>query len=131
MNANITLLGRVTRPVWTEEGRAEEVEIRQFKIREYKAAFAQLDDEIGLVALATGRPRQFVETLHPESFEDVLAQVQELNAKGFFTFAGRKMEQAAAQMRQLPSAMVERIVAAGQPKSPSAPPWPTIAPPAA
>jgi hypothetical protein len=133
MNPNTILLGKVTRAVTFEDGRTGDLEINQFRLRDYRAAFALADDEIGLVALATKQPRNIIETLLPESFELVLANVKEVNKDGFFPFADRKMLAAAENMRKMPPEVLDRIYGKmpAMPQSPSASPSPTIAPPVA
>ena len=123
------LLGKTTVPVQRETGETGELTVNQFRLRDYPEAFRLLDDEIGLAGKACGQSRQQMETLTPESFEHVLAQVREVNAQGFFTFASRQLEKSAGTLRNLPPALVERIFAGIKPVSP--PPSSIVPPPAA
>jgi hypothetical protein len=120
---NDTLFGSRILKVQFEDGREAELTIRQFKLRQYQAAFPLLDDEIGLVALAAGTARGVVEAMHPKSFEAAYAAVKEINAEGFFIWSARQMERGAAGLRNLPPEMVERIIVAGK-KPTSATPSP-------
>jgi hypothetical protein len=106
----ITLLGGKTIDVHFENGERGELKLRQFRLAEYEDIFRVHDDEFALVARACGQPRELVQTLAPESYELALATVREVNANGFFAFAARRLERAAANLRQLPAELVEKIL---------------------
>ena len=106
----ITLLGGKTIAVQFESGTPGELKIRQFRLAEYEDAFRAHDDEFALVARACGRTREFIQTLAPESYEQALATVREVNAHGFFAFAARRLERAAANLKQLPAELVEKMI---------------------
>jgi hypothetical protein len=126
--SNDTLFGSRTLHVTFEDGRKAEIKISQFRLRQYQQAFPLLDDELGLVALASNNPRGVIEALHPASFEEAIKAVREVNAEGFFTFAERRMERGAASMRNLPPEILERLLQAKRfPSPPLSPPSPPIA----
>jgi hypothetical protein len=93
-----------------QDGREAEITIQQFRVKQYQQAFPLLDDEIGLVAMASGNPRGVIEELHPDSFEQAVAAMKEVNEKGFSTWAGRQMERGAAAMRNLPPDLLEKFI---------------------
>ena len=127
---NDTLFGSRILKVNFEDGRDAEMTIHQLKLRQYQSAFPLLDDEIGLVALAAGTHRGVIEALHPKSFEAAWAALKEVNADGFFIWSERQMERGAAGMRNLPPALLEKLLASGK-RSPSSPPSPPSPPTAA
>jgi hypothetical protein len=108
---NDTLFGQRVLQVVFEDGREAELTIKQFRLREYQAALQLIEDEIGLVTLACGGKRGVVEALHPKSFELAYAALKEVNAEGFFTWSERQLARGAANMRNLPPEMVERMLA--------------------
>lgn len=125
--SNDTLFGGRTLSVTFEDGRPGEMTIKQFRLRQYQQAFPLLDDEIGLVALASATARGLVEALHPKSFEAAYAAVKEVNADGFFIWSARQMERGANSMRNLPPELLEKVMARGKPsilmtQSPPSPP---------
>ena len=122
--SNTTLFGKKTLSVKYEDGRAGELDIHQLKLRQYSAALPLIDDEIGLVALCSGGQRGVIEALHPDSFEAAIAAVKEVNEKGFFTYAGRAMERAARNLKNLPPEILEKVLARGASSmlSPASPP---------
>lgn len=122
-----TLFGGADVAVTFEDGRAATLKVRQFKVREYRALFPLLEDEIGLCARATDQPRAAVESLAPASFEAVYATMREVNGGGFFCFARRQLERGAENLRNLPPDMVEKIMARA---SASSAPSPLLPPPA-
>ena len=100
--------------------------IHQLKLRQYQQAFPLLDDELGLVALASGSTRGVIEALHPKSFEAAWRALQEVNADGFFCWSARQMERGAASMKNLPPELLEKVLAQGRSASsrpsPASPP---------
>lgn len=126
---NDTLFGQRVLNVTFEDGHTAEMTIKQFKLRQYQQAFPLLDDEIGLVALAAGAARGVIEGLHPKSFELAIAAVKEVNADGFFIWSERQMARGAANMKNLPAELIERVIAQSK-RSPLLTPLPFSPPPA-
>jgi hypothetical protein len=126
-----TLFGGKTFTVTFEDDTSGEITVRQFKVREYATVFPVADNEIELLARACSVPRQKIETLRPESYELLQAALQEVNAQGFFAYAARQMERAQSSLKNLPPAMLEKIMGATRPPSISSMSSPTIPPPAA
>jgi len=95
-----TLFGGRLITVLHEAGTPEEIKVRQLRMADYERALPLLDDEIALTAFccipSTPDPRPFEKpwalTLQPESYEELQAAVQEVNAKGFFSYAARRSE---------------------------------------
>jgi len=112
--SNDTLFGSRILPVVFEDGRKADLVVSQFRVKQYQQAFPLLDDEIGLVALAAKCTRAEVEALHPESFEEAVKALKEVNEKGFFIWSARQMERGAAGMRNLPPELVEKVIARSQ-----------------
>jgi len=105
-NKTDTLLGRTIK-VKFEDGSEAEISVRQLRIGEYKKAFGSIGDEIAIVAIATDQPKSRIETLTPGSYEDIQAAVQEVNANGFFSYAGRQMAAATRNLATLPADVLQ------------------------
>jgi len=84
----------------------ESVKVRQIPVREYDAGFALLQDEPALVGFLCARPKQWVLTLTPDSYEEALVTGREVNARRFFTFCQRRTEQIEKQDAAMIGAMV-------------------------
>ena len=126
-----TLLGFHLLSVTLEDGTPAELKIRQIRVREYPVAFKHLDDEPALVGFACNQTKQQIENLSPESFEQALKKVKEVNEKGFFTYAGRKLAVMAETLRNATPEMLDKFIAAGKAGSASPTPSPVVPPPAA
>jgi hypothetical protein len=88
-----TLFGKKEIAVkFADDDEAGTVTVTQFKLADYPALMREYDNEFALVARAVGRDVKFVQTLTPASYEEVLAAMREINAKGFFAYAGRQIE---------------------------------------
>ena len=109
----VSLFGGKTIAVMFEDGKTGELKVTQFKLRDYQRTFLLADDEFALVAAGCGATKELILTLAPESYELALATVKEVNEKGFFVYAGRQMERAAANLRSLPQAMLEKMFKPG------------------
>ena len=123
----VTLLGGKTIPVIFDDGKIGELKVTQFKLRDYQRVFQISDDEFALVAAACQVPKEAILTLTPESYELALTATREVNAQGFFVYAGRQMERAAVNLRQMPLALLDKFMAQ---KSTSRTPSPIMPPPA-
>ena len=119
-NPTETLFGGRELPVKLEDGRDATVTVRQLRLRDYPGAFALLDQEFKFVALACDTKPALIEALHPESYERVFAAVKEINKEGFFVYAARQAERAQENLRNLPPALVERLISSRL--SPTSPP---------
>lgn len=115
-----TLLGTKTITAIFESGESGEVVIRQIPVRDYDAGFKCFTDEVALVALLVGKPREFALTLSPDSYEEILSCGKELNERGFFGFCRRRIEADtqkealnAAALAQLPEAARKNIIEQG------------------
>lgn len=86
-----------------EDGTTGEVKVAQLCLADYEKAYALMHDEKDEIAFtafccfepepAQRKTRDWALTLHPESYELLQAAVQEVNAKGFFSFAARRRQQ--------------------------------------
>jgi len=119
-----TLFGKKDVAVIFDDGRKETLSVRQFKVGEYATLLPSAGDEIGLCALAAGKPRKIIESLCPASYEAVFKAMKEANAEGFFTFAARQIE---ANLKNLPPAMLEKLISGNANSSRHSP---TVPPPA-
>lgn len=118
-----TLFGKKEIEVTFNDGRQETLAVRQFIVAEYPRLLPSASDEIGLCALACGKPRKLIETLTPASYEAVFQAMREANAEGFFTYADRQIK---TNLKNLPPAMLEKLISgAGNSSTPS----PTVPPP--
>jgi hypothetical protein len=82
--------------------------VRQFKVREYPTLAPYMNNELELCARACTKPRAFIESLTPDSFEVVCAAVWEVNGSGFFTWSERQLKRG----NQMISELVHRGVSA-------------------
>jgi len=72
------------------DGTSISVTVRQIPVSEYEKAFSHHEDEIEMVALACGKVRNWVLTLQPESYEQLVEAVGSVNQNGFFAYARRR-----------------------------------------
>jgi hypothetical protein len=124
---NITLAGGVPIRAVFEDGHEEELLVRQLKLKEWPQAMTCLDDEIGLVAIACTKTRPQILELTPASYNEAHAAMKGANAAGFFTYAQRRLDRAAEDLRAMPPDMVEKMFRS---RSTSSMPPPPIPPPA-
>jgi hypothetical protein len=125
------------------DGRKEEIKVRQLVMREYERAYPLREDEIALVAFICGKPTIWIEGkredggdgMAPESYEDLRRLAEEVNERGFFSFATRRAaREEAVTLRQMEAMRItpDMVVAAMQKTaqspsptgSPSVPPRP-------
>ncbi len=102
-----TILGQRNVSVKFTDKRTDTFIVHQFLIPDYPAALKLFADEIGLVALACRKPRAEIEALTPESYEELQAAVQEVNAKGFFVYAARQQKLGQETLSALPADLVQ------------------------
>jgi len=103
-NSNDTLFG--ARPITVKllDGTELETKVRKLTLGEYQRAFPlfQADDELGLTALICGEKgesKTWLEKIHPDSYEALVATVSEVN-QSFFAYAARKVGRALAHAAQ-------------------------------
>lgn len=94
-----------------DTGASEEVVVRQLPVKDYQKAIAVADKEIELAAVVVAKPVAWVESLTPESYEELVVAMNEVNAKGFFTFAAREHDKL---MRKLSGASPELLKMAAE-----------------
>lgn len=135
------------------DGTTAEVRVRQLPLGDYERAFALLDDEIALTAFCCGlqTPDSRLQTcsrtwaaggsadlsakqqahpgLTPDSYEELYAAAQEVNANGFFAWSARRRareeQRAAAQieaMAKLPPEALAEAMKFGASTSPTGSP---------
>lgn len=110
-----TLMGGRRVQIQFADGRTEEILVRQLPVRDYDTAFVVLEDEMALTSLICGRKLDKTwiagtredggDGLLPESYELLQAAAREVNAKGFFAFAARRLARENATTQQLIEAM--------------------------
>jgi hypothetical protein len=101
-----TLLGGQTVKVTLLDESIAEFKVRQLLLGDYPIAkrFVDEGDEIGLVAFICGHQKDWANNLAPESYEELYATAEVVNAKGFFAWLPRqqaredKKQQAALQL---------------------------------
>lgn len=126
-----TLFGGRAVSVLHEDGSRTEIKVRQLRLADYEKAFVLMEDEFAFTAFCCQQSSAWITTLQPESYELLQAAAWEVNEKGFFAYAARRVAKAQAeqdrQMAQLARMSPEAIrVAAelGQSISPTASPRP-------
>lgn len=92
------------------EIKAESWFVRQFRVREYPAAFKVLDDEIALCARSVDKPADAVGNLLPESYEEIHRTMREVNKEGFFSYAARQMARATESLKEMPIELVNNLI---------------------
>ena len=73
-----------------ETGITEKVLVRQLPVKDYPKAIQATDNEMKLVAVICAKPQEWVGSLTPESYEAVVVAMNEVNEKGFFSYASRE-----------------------------------------
>lgn len=78
--------------VTLEAGGTESVEVKPLKVSQFPTAFSAHDaeDEARLVELTCGRHPGWASLLSIESYNDLVGALYEVNAAGFFAYAGRR-----------------------------------------
>lgn len=79
----------------------ETVEVGHIPLKHYEKAFLASDDELELCAIAIGKSKSWVMGLAPESYEDLMGAIREVNAKGFFAYASRRQEAVINRMNKV------------------------------
>jgi hypothetical protein len=85
-----TLFSGRTVVVLFEDGTQSPVKVNQLRLAQYEQAFTVMDNEFELLGLICGHNGAWAKTLQPESYEALLVTAQEVNAKGFFSYAERQ-----------------------------------------
>jgi hypothetical protein len=125
-NRNDTLFGGRDVSVFVD-GKPETVRVNQLKLAQYEAAFLKVDDEFELVAFICGKQKPWVYSLAPDSYEDLVAVSQEVNAKGFFVYSARRQKQLVDRVNAMRPEMVRAAAeAATSSRSPMRPQRPSV-----
>lgn len=97
----------------------ESVLVQQIKVRDYDKAVKLIDKELELNALICGKTPEWIHSLAPESYEQIEAAAQELNAPGFFKYAQRYQERLTIKINsykvEVMKAASERVLQAAAP----------------
>ncbi len=118
MNKTDTLFGGRKVNIPLLDGNTVEWTVRQFRLKEYNACFALVDDEIALVAKACDKTRaELTDILAPETYEELFKIMKEVNHTGFFPYAERLKIKGAENLRLMPEEMLERLMANNRPTS--------------
>jgi hypothetical protein len=89
-------------------GAGETVFVRLLAVREYKALSECLDDEIGQVALFTGKPKEWAEGLAAPEHARIIEAARRLNDDFFWAWFDRRM----SNMNRLPERLLSRAESA-------------------
>jgi len=131
MNANEDTLWPRRLTLARADGAPCEIDLRPLPLRDYDRAWAALDDEFSLAAVCTGWSRDQVLELAPDSFEQLMAAIRDVNARGFFAWSARRQARIAEAARTnmeaiaaLPPELAREILAnaISQSSSPQRPP---------
>lgn len=113
-----TLFGGVAFNATLADGTSEEIRIRQLPLAEYEKTFPLVDDEFALLAAIVAKSKDWVLNLSPESYEEAAKTAREVNEKGFFSWAVRKMtkqlDQAKMLLSAIPASQIESLTKLGQ-----------------
>ena len=115
-----TLFAGRTLVIPFEDGQTRDITVRQIRLGEYQKLLPLVEDEIALVRAVCdlGAPASGTASSQPLSdptpagHELLFAAVQEVNEKGFFAFAARRMAAGQREIRRMLDAGIpaERLV---------------------
>jgi len=96
----ITIFGGTVLTATYEDQSAAAIRVRQLRLSEYEKAMLLVTDEIAITAYCCSLDatpeapclKDWAMTLHPKSYEEIRAKVQEVNKDGFFPYAARKQD---------------------------------------
>jgi len=91
----------------TTAGTEREFLLRPIPLKDYDKAWAAMDYEFSLAAVATGISRDQILELEPQEFERLIVAIREINANGFFAWSARR----AARIAEAARANFEAIAA--------------------
>lgn len=104
-----------------------EITVNQIPLKNYQAALDAVnsEDEFKLCAIACGCNENLVKALSPESYENVLVHVFEINKNGFFSYARRRQKSLAerAMIQQMAKEVMAQQLNSQSPP-PGSPPRP-------
>lgn len=98
-------------PEGEETVKTEEFFVRQLQIENYPDVMPHIGNEVMLISKACEKNPEWLKSLTPESYEVLVAAVQEVNAKGFFTSAKRRLREYTDSLKDLPPEMLQAIQA--------------------
>lgn len=117
---NDTLNGGRLVAVTLLDGTSAEFRVRQLPLRDYEKAMTLLADEIALTAFICGHEKSWCENLAPESYEQIRLASEEVNAHGFFAYAGRQLQKLQAEIERnaalaatLPPETLRQVIESG------------------
>lgn len=99
MKENDILQNGRTVPVRLLDGTTAEFKARLLTIDQWPEAAKHLNDEIALTAFIFGRKRDWLAKIHPADYKLLHAAATEVNAEGFFDFAGRERKRLEAEQQ--------------------------------
>lgn len=102
--------GRVVTVV-KADGSKEDITVRQLPLKDYSAAFAAFDNEMELVSVICAKDKNWVFTLAPDSYEELLLAVQAVNDKGFFAYAARQNERLTKRLNSVKPEVLQAVSA--------------------
>lgn len=114
-----TLFGGRIVPVAMIDGTALDIKVAQLKMADWEKAYTLLADEMAFTAFCCfdpeglrktkqwllGKPPQHEDGIMPESYELLQAAAREVNEKGFFSFATRRVAREAKENESMMAAM--------------------------
>ena len=104
-----TLFGGVTLDLQTAGGAVVQVKARQLPLTDYERALGLVDDEFKFMSFVCGQPPEWSTTLHPDSYETLVAEVTRVN-QAFFAYAVRRAQAAMNKVALLPPKMAEKFM---------------------
>lgn len=81
-------------PVTLQTGETETLELRPLPLRKMELWLGALTDEAKMIDLATGKPSDWVDSLSPESANDLVQKVEEINRDFFYSWLRRRISRA-------------------------------------
>lgn len=120
-NTNTTLFGGLQATVRFNDGRTEEIKVRQIPLRDYEAAHKLINDEVALTAFICGRKKDWLTGTKEDGldgiaafavegepgigYEELVVRSREVNERGFFSWSKRRDVREQAQMAEQLSIM--------------------------
>lgn len=105
-----TLFAGLTAAVVHEDGSTETVKVRQLPLRTYETAMQLLNDEFAITAFCVERTtdkgpltadKNWILTLQPESYSELVSKSEHVNKSGFFVYAARQTEKQRRESQEL------------------------------
>jgi len=101
--------------IGTMDGKTESVSIKQLPVKVYPKLLEILDDEIAMASQYTGKPKEWIETLTPESHQKIIEEGERINWDFFIAWQKRRMERQEKIMPGFQQALLQKLTEQASP----------------